>query len=83
LAHAITSILKSTDEQTELLHQLMNNSARGANGARNAQGQASTTYADFMATHPPTFAEDREPLQVDHLLCTIESKFGLLHYTEP
>jgi hypothetical protein len=37
LAQAIASILESRDEQTELLHQLMNNSARCGNGARNAQ----------------------------------------------
>jgi hypothetical protein len=47
LAQAIASILKSRDEQTELLHQLVNNSPRGGNGARNAQGQAPTTYGEF------------------------------------
>jgi hypothetical protein len=31
LAQAITSILESHDEQTELLHQLMANSTRGGN----------------------------------------------------
>jgi hypothetical protein len=62
LAQAITSILKSRDEQTELLHQLVNNSPRGGNRARNAQGQAPTTYGEFLATHPPTFVEDAEPL---------------------
>jgi hypothetical protein len=82
LAQAIASILESRDEQTELLHQLMNNSARGGNGVRNAQGQAPTTYAKFLATCPPTFAEAGEPLEADHWLRTIESKFGLLHGTE-
>jgi hypothetical protein len=33
LAQAITSIIESRDEQTELLRQLVANSARGDNGA--------------------------------------------------
>jgi hypothetical protein len=44
LAQAIASILESRDEQTELLWQLMTNSARGGNGARNAPALAPTTY---------------------------------------
>jgi hypothetical protein len=38
--------------------------------------------ADFLATHPPLFSEAMDPLDVDNYLCTTESKFGLLHYTE-
>jgi hypothetical protein len=82
LAQAIASILKSRDEQTKLLCQLVNNSTRGGNGVRNAQGQAPTTYADFMATRPPTFTEAGELLEADHWLRTIESMFGLLCCTE-
>jgi hypothetical protein len=51
LAQAIASILESRDEQTELLRQLVANSARGGNGARNAQAQAQATYGVFLATH--------------------------------
>jgi hypothetical protein len=82
LAQAIASILESQDEQTELLWQLMANFARGGNGARNAPALAPTTYSDFAATHPPLFTEAREPLEADHWLHAIESKFGLLRYTE-
>jgi hypothetical protein len=57
LAQAITSILKSRNEQAELLWQLVANSTRGGNGARNAPAPASTTYFDFAATHPPLFTE--------------------------
>jgi hypothetical protein len=54
LAQAIASILESWDEQTELLWQLVANSAptRGGNGARNNHAQAPTTYGNFAATHP-------------------------------
>jgi hypothetical protein len=82
LAQAIASILKSSDKQTKLLRQLVVNSAHGGNGARNAPTPAPTTYSDFAATHPPLFTEAGEPLEADHWLRVIESKFGLLRCTE-
>jgi hypothetical protein len=66
LAQAIASILESRDEQTELLRQLIANSAHGGNGARNASAPAPTTYSDFTATHPLLFTEARKPLEIDH-----------------
>jgi hypothetical protein len=57
LAQAIASILESRDKQTELLQQLIVNSTRGGNGARNAPALAPTTYSDFAATYPPLFTE--------------------------
>jgi hypothetical protein len=68
LAQAITSILESRDEQTELLRQLVANSACGGNGARNAPTPALTTYSNFAATHPSLFTEAGEPLEADHWL---------------
>jgi hypothetical protein len=82
LAQAIAAILESRDEQTELLCQLVENSARGGNGARTAHGPTPTTYMDFLATRPPAFTEAGEPLEADHWLHTIESIFGFLHCTE-
>jgi hypothetical protein len=82
LAQAIASILEPRDEQTELLQRPVVNFARGGHGARNAPALALTTYGDFTATHPPLFTEVGEPLEADHWLQVIESKFGLLHYTE-
>jgi hypothetical protein len=82
LAQMIASILESQDEQTELLHQLVANSTRGDNGTRNAPALALTTYGDFTATHLPLFIEAREPLEADHWLRVMESKFGLLRCIE-
>jgi hypothetical protein len=82
LAQASVSILESRDEQTELLRQLVANSTRGGNGARNAPASAPTTYSDFTATHPPLFTEAGEPLEANHWLRVMESKFGLLCCTE-
>ncbi len=65
-----------------MLRQLMANSARGGNGARNAPAPAPTTYNDFVATHLPLFTEAGEPLEADHWLRVMESKFGLLHCTK-
>jgi hypothetical protein len=82
LAQAIASILESHDEQTKLLWQLMANSTHGGNGARNAPAPAPTTYSDFAATHPLLFTEAGEPLEADHWLRVMESKFGFLRCTE-
>jgi hypothetical protein len=82
LAQAIASILKSRNEQTELLRQLVANSTRGGNGARNASALARTTYSDFTATRLPLFTEAGERLEADHWLRVMESKFGLLCCTE-
>jgi hypothetical protein len=79
LAQPINLILESHDEQTELLRQLVANSARGANGARNAPAPARTTYGDFAATHPPLFTKAGEPLEADHWLRVMEFTFELLH----
>jgi hypothetical protein len=38
-----------------------------------------TSYTDFLATHPLTFAEAVDPLEADNWLRIIESKFRLLH----
>jgi hypothetical protein len=82
LAQLIASILESHDEQIELLWQLVTNSTRGGNGARNALAPAPTSYSDFAATHPPLFTKAGEPREADHWLRVMESKFGLLRCTE-
>jgi hypothetical protein len=41
-----------------------------------------TSYTDFLATHPLTFAEAIDPLEADNWLRIIESTFVLLHCTE-
>jgi hypothetical protein len=41
-----------------------------------------TSYTNFLATHPLTFAEVTDLVEVDNWLRIIESKFGLLQYTE-
>jgi hypothetical protein len=69
MAQAIAAILESRNEQTELLWQLVANSAP-------------TTYGDFVATHTPLFTEVGAPLEANHWLWVIKSKFGLLHCTK-
>jgi hypothetical protein len=82
LAQAIASILESHDEQTELLWQLVANSARSGNGARNTPTPAPTTYSGFAATHLSLFTEAGESLKAGHWLQEMESKFGLLRCIE-
>ena len=82
LAQVFASIRESRAEQTELLRLLVTNSNRGDTAVDNARDQARSTYVEFLTTQPPTFAEADEPLEADHWLRTIESKFELLHCTE-
>jgi hypothetical protein len=69
MAQAIAAILESRNEQTELLWRLVANSTP-------------TTYGDFAATHTPLFTEVGEPLEADHWLRVIKSKFRLLRCTK-
>jgi hypothetical protein len=69
-------------EQTELLCHLMTNSSREGTVVTNARDQARSSYVEFLATQLPTFTEASKPLKADHWLCTIESMFKLLNYTE-
>jgi hypothetical protein len=41
-----------------------------------------SSYSDFLATHPPVFADASDPLEVDSSLCIMESTFGLRHCIE-
>jgi hypothetical protein len=82
LAQVIASIRESKDEQTELLRLLMTNCNCEGTAVSNARDQAQSSYVEFLATQPLTFAEVGEPLEADHWLRTIKSKFELLDYTE-
>jgi hypothetical protein len=82
LAQVIASIRESRDEQTELLHLLMTNYNCEGTTVGNARDQARSSYVEFLATQPPTFAKASEPLEADHWLRTLESKFELLNCTE-
>jgi hypothetical protein len=40
------------------------------------------SYSEFLVTHPPLFSGEKDPLESDDWLRTIESKFSLLHCTK-
>jgi hypothetical protein len=82
LAQVIASIYESRDKQTELLRLLVTNSNHEGTAIGNARDQARSSYVECLTTQPPTFAEASEPLEADHWLCTIESKFELLNCAE-
>jgi hypothetical protein len=54
----------------------------GAERQQPRHQERDSSYSYFLATHPPVFADAADPLEVDSWLHTMESKFGLLHYTE-
>jgi hypothetical protein len=82
LAQIIASIRESRDEKTELLRLLMTNSNHDGTVVGNARDQARSSYVEFLAIHLPTFTEASEPLEADHWLHTVESKFDLLNCIE-
>jgi hypothetical protein len=68
--------------QNELMRVLMENLVQREVRSPHRQLGVETSYTDFLAMHPPMFAEAIDPLEADNLLHIIESKFGLLHCTE-
>jgi hypothetical protein len=59
-----------------------NDEHRGAERSEPRHQDMDYSYLDFLATHPPVFADVTDPLEVDSWLCNIESKFRLLHCIE-
>jgi hypothetical protein len=59
-----------------------NDEHHGAEHQQPRHQERDSSYSDFLATRPPIFADATDPLEADNWLHTMESKFGLLHYTE-
>jgi hypothetical protein len=59
-----------------------NDEHRGAERQQPRHQERDFSYSDFLATHPPVFADVTNPLEVHSWLRTTDSKFGLLHCTE-
>jgi hypothetical protein len=59
-----------------------NDERRGAERQQPRYQERDSLYSDFLATHPPIFANVTDPLELDSWLCTTKSKFGLLQCTE-
>jgi hypothetical protein len=68
--------------QNELLRVLTENLMQRGVCPPHRQPGVETSYTDFLATHPPAFAEAIDPLDVENWLRNIEPKFGLLHHSE-
>jgi hypothetical protein len=54
----------------------------GAERQQPQHQERDSSYSYFLATHSSVFADATDPLEADRWLCTTESKFGLLHYTD-
>jgi hypothetical protein len=69
--------------QNDLMRRLIENDEHhGAEHQQPRHQERDSSYSDFLATHPPVFADAIDPLEADSWLRTTESKFGLLHCTE-
>jgi hypothetical protein len=66
--------------QNDLMRRLVENDEHhGAEHQQPRHQERDSSYSDFLATHPPIFADANGPLEADSWLCTTESKFGLVH----
>jgi hypothetical protein len=69
--------------QNDLMRRLVeNDERRGAECQQPRHQERDLLYSNFLATHPPVFADAIDPLETDSWLRTMESKFGLLHCTK-
>jgi hypothetical protein len=69
--------------QNVLIRMLVESHAHhGARRPLHHRQEMDSSCSDFLATHPPVFTELTDPLEAGNWLHTIESKFGLLHFTE-
>jgi hypothetical protein len=69
--------------QNDLMRRLVeNDERRGAERQQPRHQERDSSYSDFLATHPPAFADATDPLEAHSWLRTMESKFRLLHCTE-
>jgi hypothetical protein len=69
--------------QNDLMRRLIENDEhRGAERQQPQHQERDSLYSDFLATHPPVFADATDPLEAGSWLRTTKSKFGLLHYIE-
>jgi hypothetical protein len=69
--------------QNDLMRRLVeNDERRGVEHQQPRHQERDSSYPDFLATHPPVFADATDPLEEDIWLPTMESKFRLLHYTQ-
>jgi hypothetical protein len=59
-----------------------NDERRGAERQQPRHQERDSLKSYFLTTHPPVFADSTDPLEANSWLCTMESKFGLLYYTE-
>jgi hypothetical protein len=59
-----------------------NDERRGAERQQPRHQERDSSYLDFLATHPPVFADATHPLEADSCPYTTESKFELLHCIE-
>jgi hypothetical protein len=62
--------------QNDLMRRLVENDEhRGAERQQPRHQERDSSYSDFLATHPPVFADATDPLEADNWLRTMESKF--------
>jgi len=79
---------QETAHAMDIMAQAIAGLARGGHGGNGGNGGGarrpggSSSYKDFLKTHPPTFTPSDEPLEAEHWLRTLKQKFLLLDVTD-
>jgi hypothetical protein len=69
--------------QNDLMRLIVENETRHvAERPQPRHRDQNSSYSDFLASHPPVFADATDHLEADNWLRTTESKFGVLHCIE-
>jgi hypothetical protein len=77
---SLEQLLATQNDQMRRLVE--NDECHGAERQQPRHQERDSSYSDFLATHPPIFADAIDPLEANSWLRTTESKFGLLNGTE-
>jgi hypothetical protein len=81
--HPPISLEQLLATQNDLMRRLVeSDECYGAEHQQPRHQEIGSSYLDFLASHPPEYADATNPLEADNWLCTTEYKFGLLRYTE-
>jgi hypothetical protein len=81
--HPLVSLEQLLATQNDLMRRVVENDEHCRDEHQQPRHQErDSSYLDFLATHPPVFANATDPREADSWLRTIESKFGLLHCIE-
>ena len=80
LADAVASLMNVSADNARILQTWAQYGVPISQG--HLDHETTSTYCDFLNTHPPIFHKAEQPLEAEYWICTIEQKFGLIHCSD-